>query len=249
MRLLTETDGGRLCALGAGNCNDIDLAELLTHFHEIHLVDLDGDAPTRGVERQGMRGDPRIVVHPQIDVTGELDRLAALRPDSPIGEEDLARFRNSPAALVASLGGPFDVVASLCLLSQLVESIVASLGEEHSQFLDLIKAVREAHLRLLAGLAAPRGTAFLVTDIVSSDSCAGLAETPSAELPRLLVALIEQGNFFHGVNPAVLDWLLRHDLAKEIESVEPIPPWLWDANLRMYAVCAFRLRFASANGR
>src|ERR1043165_130674 len=34
----------RLCLLGAGNANDVDLAALAEVFDEIHLVDIDPDA-------------------------------------------------------------------------------------------------------------------------------------------------------------------------------------------------------------
>ena len=39
---------GRLCLLGAGNANDVDLELLAKRFAEVHLVDLDRDAVGRG---------------------------------------------------------------------------------------------------------------------------------------------------------------------------------------------------------
>ena len=47
--------GGRLCVLGAGNCNDLDLPALAEAFDEIHLVDLD---PPRWKRRWAGRGCP-----------------------------------------------------------------------------------------------------------------------------------------------------------------------------------------------
>ena len=38
---LLATGPGRLCVLGAGNANDLDLATLLEVHREVHLVDLD----------------------------------------------------------------------------------------------------------------------------------------------------------------------------------------------------------------
>ena len=49
---------GRLCVLGAGNCNDLDLAALLRAHREVHLVDLDAEALAQGVERQGVADRP-----------------------------------------------------------------------------------------------------------------------------------------------------------------------------------------------
>src|SRR5262245_2519766 len=41
-----------LCVLGAGNCNDVDLAALCSHFGSVTLVDADRDAVASGVQRQ-----------------------------------------------------------------------------------------------------------------------------------------------------------------------------------------------------
>ncbi|MGA2501139.1 MAG: hypothetical protein ABSH20_25660, partial [Tepidisphaeraceae bacterium] len=59
--------GGRLCVLGAGNCNDLDLPELAGHFGEIHLVDLD-EAAARGATK--LLGLTNVVVHAPVDITG-----------------------------------------------------------------------------------------------------------------------------------------------------------------------------------
>src|SRR6185295_19591792 len=49
-----HSPAGRLCVLGAGNCNDLDLPALLGAYREVHLVDLDEEALNRGVARQGL---------------------------------------------------------------------------------------------------------------------------------------------------------------------------------------------------
>ncbi|MBT4865894.1 MAG: hypothetical protein HON53_12380, partial [Planctomycetaceae bacterium] len=48
----SRSDDGALCVLGAGNSNDLDLQKLLHTFSEIHLVDLDDEAISEGVNRQ-----------------------------------------------------------------------------------------------------------------------------------------------------------------------------------------------------
>src|SRR5688572_33041802 len=45
------TPGGKLCALGAGNCNDLELNRLLDAFDEVHLVDIDPAALAKAAER------------------------------------------------------------------------------------------------------------------------------------------------------------------------------------------------------
>lgn len=85
-------NASRLCVLGAGNVNDLDLSRVLTDCAELHLVDIDGEAMERGVQRQGMAGEARIVIH---------------------GQQDLRR--------PWSHGLGFDIVLSAGMLSQLVD--------------------------------------------------------------------------------------------------------------------------------
>jgi len=46
-------------------------------------------------------------------------------------------------------------VASTCVLSQLIEVVIQSVGVAHPRFLELVQAVRIGHLRLLMHLVAP----------------------------------------------------------------------------------------------
>ena len=43
-----QSHRGRICVLGAGNCNDLDLEWLATVFSEVHLVDIDPAALAAG---------------------------------------------------------------------------------------------------------------------------------------------------------------------------------------------------------
>src|SRR5688500_17156136 len=64
--LLLEAAHGRdqpsLCLLGAGNCNDVDLNQLMTAYARIHLVDCDTESLKAGAERQGLAGHPSLVL-------------------------------------------------------------------------------------------------------------------------------------------------------------------------------------------
>lgn len=62
---------GRLCLLGAGNTNDVDLRRLLRRFEVIELVDIDGEALARGTTGQlPEAARRRIVMHGGIDLLG-----------------------------------------------------------------------------------------------------------------------------------------------------------------------------------
>lgn len=241
-----ETPGGaRLCVLGAGNCNDLDLSALRAGYHEIHLVDLDAAALADGVARQGLAADAGVYCHGGVDVTGVLDRLAGWSARSLIEAVDLAACVAEPLRRVApSLPGPFTVVASTCLLSQLIGAVVQTVGASHPCFVPLLQAVRTGHLRLLSRLAAPGGYGVLITDVVSSETAPTLATLPEDALESTLVELIRQGNFFHGLNPFALTAAFRTDpvVRARATDVQALPPWRWDLGPRLYAVWGLKWR-------
>ena len=74
----------RLCILGAGNCNDLDLPALLATHREVHLVDLDAEALRDGVARQDLADHPSLHQHGGVDLSGMLDAIAAWSPSSTI---------------------------------------------------------------------------------------------------------------------------------------------------------------------
>src|SRR6185437_4823832 len=70
----------RLCVLGAGNTNDLDLTALLTAHREVHLVDIDSQALALGVARQGVAKHPGLHLHGGVDVTAMLGVLSDRTP-------------------------------------------------------------------------------------------------------------------------------------------------------------------------
>jgi hypothetical protein len=241
--LLTQripTAQGRLCLIGAGNCNDVDLKQLRNHFSEIHLLDLDREAIEIGCVAQGVDADPGIICHPPIDVTGILPLVNRWTPDTPAPVVDVA-MAIQVAAEPNSFGIPlasFDVVASTGLLTQLVDQVNLTLGTEHPQFLELITTLRLRHLRLMLELLKPGGVSWLFTEVVSSLTCPELLKVPQAELMPLLTHCINQGNFFTGCNPAVLNQIYRQDpvLKSQVADLFVTRPWLWKFIYRSYAV-------------
>lgn len=232
-----------LCVLGAGNCNDLDLLQLRQHFQSIHLVDLDGEAIAQGCELQGVAVDPAFHQHGGIDVTGVASQMALWTPSQPAATQAVENLVRE--ALTGRLDGlprgPFDVVASVGLLTQLIEMVDHALSTRHPQFLTLMSAVRLRHLRLLLQLTKPAGRAWLFMEVVSSLTCPELLQTPEADLLPVLQRAIAQQNFFTGANPAVVISQFQSDpeLAAQIARLELPAPWLWTFFTRTYAVCAF----------
>ncbi|MEX2120491.1 MAG: hypothetical protein WD847_12925 [Pirellulales bacterium] len=231
----------RLCVLGAGNANDIDLGQLTSAFAEVHLVDLDGEALEFGLVYQRPAMRDRIHLHRQVDVSGAWHLLAGWSPEAPPTPHELDQCIERITRFAGpALPAPFDAAASLCLVSQLIEGAVAALGHNHPRLLELILAIRTSHLRMLVQLVRPGGRGLLVTDFVSSDTVPGLADAPEQELPALAGRLLAAGNFFHGLNPQVLHRLFTTDpmIGPLIEEASLRGPWRWDLGPRIYLVAA-----------
>jgi hypothetical protein len=246
-RLLVDSAAtdARLAVLGAGNCNDLDLGALLAAYGQVDLVDLDADALASGVARQGYDGSGRLCLRGDIDLTGIADHLSKGSPQRPLSDaeldECLGRMAgHAPLELLVS----FDTVASVCLLTQLLESVVTTLGEGHPRCWEMVARVRAHHLGLLLQLVRPGGTGVLVVDFVSSATFPQLAQVPERQLPHVAVELINRRNFFTGVNPFVLRGLFESapELAPAVEGVRMTAPWLWDFGPRVYLTSAILIR-------
>ncbi len=240
-----EAGEARLCVLGAGNCNDLDLVTLLSVFREVALVDLDDEALRQGVARQEVSDHAGLRIHAPVDITGAWDQLGSWDAEHPPTDDQIDSLLDTlthPQEL--DLGEPFDLTASICLLSQLVEAAVTAVGEKHPRFLEVITTLRKSHVQRMLEQTKPGGLGFLVTDFVSSDTAPALRAVPDTELPRLSAGLIEQNNFFHGLNPVVLGRLLQDDaeLAPRIEYCQLMQPWRWRLGERVYAVTALKFR-------
>jgi hypothetical protein len=235
LQQLLVAHGGqrRLAILGAGNGNDLDLEALAGQFGELHLADLDGAALDRSARRLTAATRKRVRLHRGRDLSGLLPVLPAWRERAPTAIE-LAGAAPFAAALVASrLPGPFDVVVSDCLLSQISWTCFQALagGPLLSSVLCVALA---AHLRALVSLAKPGGRCLLVTDAVSSDTVplddvAADEGAAGGERGALLRRLDSEGRLFSGTSPALALSLLGHDpyLSREVVDAFVVEPWVW----------------------
>jgi hypothetical protein len=224
--------------------------EVLTNrFREIVLVDWDTDAMKTGVKRQFDRigtpnsGTVKLIGGVDLSAIGsELMRFSH-HSTSPPSELELLIDRLSSVDRALE-GGPFSVVASTCLLSQLFNVVFQTIGEKHPWTLTLIQALRKHHLRQLIDNTKPGGHIVFITDIVSSATCRALFEVREDKLIDLVRELIEQSNFFTGLNPGILEKLFRGDpdFAPRVSDVSTVRPWLWDLGPRTYLVIAFIAR-------
>jgi hypothetical protein len=244
---LLPAEPGVLYLLGAGNCNDVDLVALGARAAEIHLVDIDAAALARARDRQPAELRGRLVLHAPVDLTGLLGRLDRWKNKPP---EDAA-LAEALTAGVAEIGRALpaasaDVAVSCCLMSQLNWCLDAAIGEDHPAMYDLRLAMIAVHLRTLAALCRPGGTALLASDIISSDLYPLDELPPGTDLRALADELIPpQQVVYAGANPVLVGRTLRKDpvLKDAFDPPTILEPWLWTGQFeRTYLVYPQALR-------
>ncbi|HXU80002.1 MAG TPA: hypothetical protein VN914_01305 [Polyangia bacterium] len=227
--LALEGPGQTLAVLGAGNCNDLDLPALAARFRAIHLVDLDEESLVRARDRQPESVRERLVLHAPVDLSGAFDRLAAFKGKPATAAEQARLVGESVQKILQALPGPFDVVLSACMLSQLMHSCYVALGLQHPQLHLMAAALGLAHLRSLAALVGPGGTGILVTDTISSETYA-LEELWADKPPLALLEEIDRTDrVLTGTGPTFLKRIFRDDpeVAPLATAPRLVEPWLW----------------------
>ncbi len=221
---------GRLCLLGAGNAYDVDLASLAASFAEIHLVDVDRASVEGARATAAPEIAQRLTLHAPVDVSGVFDQFERWAANPPAPAQDAAIVDAAIARVAGALPGPFDVVVSCCLLTQMQLALLQVVGERNPRFADLRAMVGRIHMRALARLAAPGGRALLVSDLTSSDTYPFdvLGADPTVLRP-LMDHLLSVGNVIHSAHPGLLSAELRRhaDWSAAFDVSAPIGPWLW----------------------
>jgi len=231
--------------LGGGNCLDVDLPAVAELFEVVHLVDLDETAVRSVVNAYPERAN-QFRVHAPWDIAEPLLSLTSrdFRP-----EEDNRDHCIKVLQALSSENGiadipEADVVVSLCVLSQLIDSLAVLIREDHPAFVNALKALRMGHLRRMLSLSRPGGVAIFVSDIVSSDTAEQLKTATTEQIPELVKTFVGEKNFFSGTNPSVI--LSELNVLSRLETgpdtVHTIDPWRWDMGERAYAVYAFRIQ-------
>jgi hypothetical protein len=237
---------GRLCLLGAGNAYDVDLAALAASFAEIHLVDVDC-ASVEGA-RASAPPDvaPRLTLHAPVDVSGVFAELESWAANPPAPASQAAIVEAAIARVTGALPGPFDVVVSCCLLTQIQLALLQVVGDRNPRFADLRTLIGRIHMRVLARLAAPRGCALLVTDLTSSDTYPfDVLGTDQTALRPLMEHLLSIGNVIHSAHPGLLSAEIRRhpEWSATYEVKAPSDPWLWhNGPDKTYLVYAMEIR-------
>ena len=221
--------GERLCVLGAGNAFDLELEELLTRFAEVHLVDIDAAAVARARERVPEPSRSRLLTHAPLDLSGMFQDIERWGRMQVTPQELMAAPAAGARRIAAALPGPFDVVASTCLLTQLQLTLLQLLGDTHQLFIALREFLTLTHLRTLAALTKPGGRALLVTDLCSAEMFPGGRPRNDADLTPLMQELVDKGHVIHSSHPELIRATLADDpvLERSFGGGQLSPPWLW----------------------
>jgi hypothetical protein len=225
----------RLCVLGAGNCNDLDLAALVCAFREIVLLDWDRAALDQGVARQLGKIPPNLQLFGPCELTGF---LPLLQPGAGTNIALIERFLRGELQPDLARLGAFDVVASTCVLSQLLDAATHLLGPQSARSHEIAVALRRQHIQVMCQLLVPGGRGLLVTDIVSSDTAPALLATQDPDLKPIARELLMAGNFFAGLHPGHLFL----DLPAKSAAPQVSDPWLWKMGSRRFLVVAAAFR-------
>jgi hypothetical protein len=240
----SEGTGDSLALLGAGNCNDVDLAALAARFATVDLIDLDREAVERARDRQPGEVAKRLRLRAPVDLSGAFEELARLRgkvlPPDRLGALPIPALER----VLAAVPERYDTVVSCCLLSQLMHSCFLMLGQ-HPQLEAIGGALAVVHLRSLIDLCRPGGRIVFATDMVSSETYP-LEELWGEQTPLELLSKLEaSGNFLSGTAPAVVRRVFAGREGMLEEAPRLVEPWLWrlggDLTLMVYA-CVGRRR-------
>jgi hypothetical protein len=250
LRTSSSHPSDQLAVLGAGNCNDLDLSALLDRYQQVSLVDIDAQACETAVCNQLNQMSPeRVSIVAPHDVSGLFDLLDHLSTvhASELRKLDLTdRILQSLSAhqQTAVPHGPHQCVFSSCLLSQLIDAVVMTIGSDQPRLPEIIQAVRQQHLLYMINSLAPAGRGVLVFDFLSSQTLPQLMKIPDQQLTATLQQAIASRNFFTGLNPFVLHHILStNDLfCGRIDTVRLTTPWRWSIGSKQFAVAAITFR-------
>lgn len=202
-------------------------------------MDVDLKALQGARDRAAPEGRVKLHLHAPVDVTGSWERLGDWARHKSPAQTLPAEIGPAVARVVAALPGPFDLVVSCCMLTQLQLVLLEEIGDRHPAFETLRGLINAVHVRVLAALMRPSGRALLVTDLTSDETYPLDALGPDADLQKLMADLVSVGNVIHAAHPGLLSAEIRRDpvLSAAFEVRFPVGPWLWhDGPERIFLV-------------
>jgi hypothetical protein len=236
--------GKTLCVLGPGNGNDIELGQLARDFEKVALVDLDDAAVARAVSRLSVEEVQRTERHCPVDLSGVLRELESWRARKRRTDAEISAVKQLVVAAPRPEIGEFDVVASTCILTQLIDAVYMAMPPKHSRRDELLFAVRNRHLDMILEMLKPGGVGVLLTDFAVAGATNNLAPLSELALPSSTQVGMRRSEFFTGTDPfEIRDFYKRtRGPGPTAEDVAIEGPWCWEVGGRVLAVCAVVFR-------
>lgn len=237
---LLDEPGSALTVLGAGNCNDMDLSQLLQTYETVRLVDVDRASVEAGLRRQGLtsREVARAVIIERdfTEVMPLVDEwLSTGASSEPEPVQQLCQSIRGRATRSVPIA---DVVLATPSLSQVLGAVAGVLQGPADPRLRVMQELRWRYLRAFTACLAPRGRGILLIDFVSSDTTPLLLAAQAPNDPgSLATSCLAEGNFFTGCHPLLVADILRADRAFGCVDVRVAEPWIWGlSEARRYLV-------------
>ena len=242
VRAAPPTGTGRLCILGAGKCHDLDLERLGQVYGELHLVDIDASAVAGAVARQPVALRSRLFPQAPVDLSVlSAKRRSKWQRRAPAAADLAAAGDATLKDTLRRLRGPFDVVLSACIITQLGFALSRAFGESGPLIGPLRLCEARTHLQTLLALTAPGGTSLWVSDLASSTHYPLDTLPPEADLTQVQRDVVSRRAFYHLAQPELISMLLG-ELAPEA-ALNQLAPWLWTGPKdRTYLVYGFLVR-------
>jgi hypothetical protein len=158
-----------------------------------------------------------------------LDKLERWGRFQVTPEELAAHPGVAASAIGEAVGGPFDVVVSACVVTQMQLAILNALGDTHRLFPAIRHTLTVTHLRSLAALTRVGGRAVLATDLVASDHL-NLSSRSGMDLRAVFDQVVKDGNVMYVAHPRVFYSVITDDptLKRTVTSNKPQAVWLWE---------------------
>jgi len=241
MALVAGWRGERLAILGAGNCNDLDLATLAGSFRELHLFDIDAHALTSAYARQSKRVRRACALH-EHDLTGVASLIERWRQQEPDPREAVTAAWAELAGLV-NQAGEFDAVLSTCLLSQVAINLRDFFGIVPALNTALMAAIT-GHIVLAKALTKPGGTLLVTSDCITNRF--QIHQEAAARGPMgAIFHLSQEGAAFPGTDPRLVVDLLRE---ARFSPPELQRAWIWDLSEQSYLVYGVATKHLPSGG-
>jgi hypothetical protein len=145
-----------------------------------------------------------------------LDKLDRFKRLQVTPQELMGHPSAAAQSLLDVLGGPFDVVASACVITQMQLSVLNALGDRHQLFRAVQHTVSVTHLRSLSRLTRVGGRCLFVTDLVSTDRL-NHDGAPTGEAPQALYErALKEGNLIYVAHPELFLVALRRPTCSHV---------------------------------